>query len=194
MAAPAIPGSSTQAVNTVGSTQNFTPQWWNFFNSLLTFITVGPIGPIPITGVVDGSDAAAGIIGEYKNSVVQAASAVALTEFISADVLTLVLPAGDWDVWGDVLFTVTATTAVFELDCWIGTASVTKPTVLPAAIARVQNSAGDLSNGDTPITVNGLRMRLSTSAASTTLYLSTNTQFTTDTLAAYGQLQARRVR
>jgi hypothetical protein len=33
MALP-IPGPSTQAVNTVGSTQNFTVQWWNWFNSL----------------------------------------------------------------------------------------------------------------------------------------------------------------
>jgi hypothetical protein len=45
MAAPTIPGPSTQAVNTVGSTQNFTVQWWNFFNGLLAYLTTGPLAP-----------------------------------------------------------------------------------------------------------------------------------------------------
>lgn len=45
MAAPTIPASSTQAVQTTGGgTTPFTMQWYNFFAGLLSFVTIGSGG------------------------------------------------------------------------------------------------------------------------------------------------------
>ncbi|HXI77925.1 MAG TPA: hypothetical protein VNH21_12355 [Steroidobacteraceae bacterium] len=52
-------------------------------------------------GVADGSDAAAGHIGEYLTAT---ASGVSLASGAAKDIATLALTAGDWDVSGCVLF------------------------------------------------------------------------------------------
>lgn len=189
MAPLPIPDPNSQAVNTGGGVPSFIAVWWDFFNSLASFVT----GPGDRVGFTDGSSAPAGDVGEYKNSVVQSGAAVALTTNTSANVLTLALTAGDWDVWGDIFYTGAASVAVFQIEGWIGTVSVTVPSPLPAPITYLQDDGGALWAGVNPITVNGLRTRVS-SATSVTLFLSTRTSFTTGTLAAYGQLQARRMR
>ena len=50
------------------------------------------------SGVVDGSDAVAGQIGEYMTA---SASGVGLTNNVPANVVSLDLTAGDWDVAGN---------------------------------------------------------------------------------------------
>lgn len=61
-------------------------------------------------GVTDGSDAAAGNIGEYLTNT---SGAVALTSGAIANVVSLDLTAGDWDVSGNVIFTPSAGTHSF---------------------------------------------------------------------------------
>ena len=51
-------------------------------------------------GVTDGSDAAAGDIGEYMS----ASASVPLSNAVAANVVSLSLTAGDWDVAGNVVF------------------------------------------------------------------------------------------
>jgi hypothetical protein len=58
------------------------------------------------TGVVDGSDAAAGKVGEYM----EASGSIGLTTTVVANVATLNLTPGDWDVWGGVTFSAGAGT------------------------------------------------------------------------------------
>ena len=53
-------------------------------------------------GVTDGSDAAAGDVGEYLTAT---SGAVALTNAALANVVSVDLTAGDWDVSGNVVFT-----------------------------------------------------------------------------------------
>ena len=55
-----------------------------------------------IIGVVDGSDAAPGFVGEVISNSVPTANAVTLAAAGAyADICTLSLTAGDWDVYGD---------------------------------------------------------------------------------------------
>ena len=54
------------------------------------------------TGVTDGSDAAAGQIGEYLSA---SGGSVALANNVVGNVVSLDLTAGDWDVAGNVQFT-----------------------------------------------------------------------------------------
>lgn len=53
-------------------------------------------------GVTDGSDAAAGDIGEYLTAT---SGAVALSNGVTTNVVSLSLTAGDWDVAGGMAFT-----------------------------------------------------------------------------------------
>ena len=58
-------------------------------------------------GVTDGSDAAAGQVGEYMTA---SASGVALANNVAANIVSLDLTAGDWDVSGNVQFSAGAGT------------------------------------------------------------------------------------
>ena len=61
-------------------------------------------------GVTDGSDAAAGQIGEYLTAT---ASGIALTNNAAVNIVSLDLTAGDWDVSGHVQFNAGAGTHNF---------------------------------------------------------------------------------
>ncbi len=63
-------------------------------------------------GVVDGSDAAAGAIGEVLT---HTGASVALATATAANVATLALPAGDWSVEGSITFTPDALTVPVRL-------------------------------------------------------------------------------
>jgi len=110
MAAPTIPASNTQATQTTGGgTQPFTVQWWTFFNNLLTFVnslstllTTGPLGPVPLVGVINGSSAAAGNVGEYLKSIVAVSPGTSLNNNAAKTITSLALTAGDWDLWGEL--------------------------------------------------------------------------------------------
>ena len=56
------------------------------------------------SGVTDGNDAAAGQVGEY---VTASGSGVGLANGTPANVATLTLAAGDWDVSGNAQFVAT---------------------------------------------------------------------------------------
>ena len=58
-------------------------------------------------GVTDGSDAAAGQIGEYMTAT---ASGVGLANNVASNIVSLDLTAGDWDVSGNVAFSAGAGT------------------------------------------------------------------------------------
>jgi hypothetical protein len=68
----------------------------------------GPTGPAaPVKGVIDGSPAAPGDKGEYISA--YSAAAVNLTTLVTANVASISLPPGDWDIWGAVIFQPTST-------------------------------------------------------------------------------------
>jgi len=71
----------------------------------------GPIGPQGEpgslgNGVTDGSDAAPGQIGEYQQ--IEVTTAVTMAANATVAICTLPLTAGDWEIWGSIAFTNTA--------------------------------------------------------------------------------------
>jgi hypothetical protein len=145
-------------------------------------------GYMPLKGVTDGSDALAGTIGEVISSIVPP-SGVALTTGLASNITTIPLTAGDWDVSGEVWFTVGTGVA----------------TVLVAGISATSATFGSQ-------TLNGSRAQLATNitatttqimslrparvnlAAPATYYLLGRMDFPSGAPTAYGNIIARRVR
>jgi hypothetical protein len=59
--------------------------------------------PTAIAGVTNGSNAAAGNVGEFLN-ISAAGNAVTLSSGVATNLMQLTLTPGDWDVWGEVWF------------------------------------------------------------------------------------------
>jgi hypothetical protein len=80
---------------------------------------------IALLGTTTNDDASAGQFGEVISSTILAASAVALTTGTAANVTSISLTAGDWDVRGDISWTTAGTTNVTRLVASISQTSAT---------------------------------------------------------------------
>lgn len=146
------------------------------------------VGSQSAQGVATNSNATAGYPGEYLEVSVPSGSAVSLTTATPADVASVQLTAGDWDVYGNIAFLVAAGTSITGLDGWINTSSAT----LPNGSNHGANIALRLpftTGAAQIIPVGAIRLSL---ASTTTAYLSTQAAFTVSTLAGYGTVWARR--
>ena len=157
-----------------------------FTASSLTFSSTSGI-----IGSTTNDSAAAGSVGEYIRADVQYnSSPVSLTSGASANVTSISLTAGDWDVMGMIGFNIAATTVISYAQGGANTASATLP-----------------SNNDTfyitpavPATASyiGLQMAIPTYrisiASTTTVYLVALATFSVSTVSAYGFISARRRR
>jgi len=177
------------------------PNIWTALNDFTGGLQLDGIGVVNLSaiqtlsnkalqGVTNGSNAAAGIDGEYQPSIVLAGSAVPLSTGSPADITTLELTAGDWDVWGEVVFAPAGSTTVSALQGWIGVASATPP-VLPNGGAIIQLAATFTPGATQALPVGTQR---ATSNAAFTLYLSVQAAFGVSTMGGYGGLFARRRR
>jgi hypothetical protein len=162
-------------------------------NTLLASISSG--GALTLTqgivGTTAGGNAVAGQVGEYVSSNVLVGSAVSLTTNTPANVTSISLTAGDWDVSGSLCFSAPSGTNLSLAVQWISTTSATQPTM--------PNSNGcgyffwGATNVDSTIPANVGTIRINVSTT-TTVYLSTSAAFTVSTLKAFGFIGARRVR
>jgi hypothetical protein len=123
-----------------------------------------------------------GKIGQYVEKIVPIGGAVSLTSNVAADITSLPLPAGDWDVRGSIV-TNPSNGAVSFTGGWLSTTSATVPNTPNGA------AAGTLDNFALTIPVGTLRLSLS---APTTVYLSGLVVFT-GSCGMYGILAARRI-
>lgn len=137
-----------------------------------------PRGEYP--GTQGGGNAAAGDVGEYFETIVAAVAAVPLVTGTIADIATLVLGAGDYDVWASIAITGAVTSA----KGWISQTSITDPAA-PNEGAYAQWGAGILC-----LPIGAIRQSLSVPA---TMHLSINPTFS-GAVSAYGALLARRRR
>src|SRR6266446_3454953 len=127
-------------------------------------------------------------VGEYVSSTIATGASIALTTNTTANITSISLTAGDWDVSGAVDFTFGATTSYTNL---VGSISTTSATLgaqdskfdfeTPAAVP----TAGADSTFALPV------VRLSL-GSTTTVFLVAQGTFTVSTLKAYGTIQARR--
>lgn len=128
--------------------------------------------------------------GEAIQSTIAVGSAVSLTTGTSATVTSISLPAGEWDINGQVDYRAGATTSITILTQGISTTAATlgaqdtfSRSVSAAFVPTASNDVG------LPI-----RGQLLTLTATTTIYLVANATFTLSTLSAYGTIQARRIK
>jgi hypothetical protein len=141
-----------------------------------------------IIGTQTNDDAPAGYIGEYFTASRVPGSAIALTTGTVADVVTLNLPAGDFDLEGDGVVD-TASGAATQIIVWVSIVSVTIPNPLYGGGLHAFSMAATASTFVLPTG----RLRVSL-AAPATVYLSCRSTFAAGSNNAYGTISARRAR
>lgn len=142
-----------------------------------------------LVGTTASSAVTSGNVGEYLSSSIPVASSVALSTGVTANVTSLSLTAGDWDVWGTVATNPASSTTQTIVIGAINTTSATLPTI-PAGGAYASQVA--LATGIATTFPVGTT-RIITSSA-TTAYLVANAAFGVSSQSVYGFIAARRVR
>ncbi len=145
---------------------------------------------VAVHGTNTNDSAAAGYVGEYVSSTLTSVTPVSLTNLTIADVTSISLTAGDWDVDGQVSYAFGATTSVTRLRQGASSASATMTNGLDMS---VQTTAAQVPTNaiDANLPIPKTRFSLN---ATTTIYLVAQAEFTVSTCAAYGTIRARRVR
>jgi hypothetical protein len=143
-----------------------------------------------IIGTSTNDTAAVGSVGEMISSTILTASAVALTSGVIANITSIPLTAGEWEVWGTVCMKPAGTTTMSNVGGAINTVSATFPTA-PAGGAVVSLPYATPAGQNPQFPVGRVRISL---AAPTTVYLLVAATFAVSTNAAFGYLGARRVR
>lgn len=147
-----------------------------------------------VTGVTNGSAAAAGKVGERIDANVLSGSAVTLTNNTPANVLSLPLTAGDWEVSGVTALLAGATTNVTYVFGTVSLTSATLDTTTPGRLsAIVFSSAGAVPPSGVPFTATLPPTQFNVTTP-TTVFLTTQSGFTVSTMKAYGNLHAIRMR
>lgn len=143
------------------------------------------------SGTTTNDSAASGFIGEYISANLAAGSAVSLSAGTAANVTSVSLTAGDWDVGGNVLWAFSSPANLTYAIVAIGTTSASLPTAPNGGAYAGITSATQTFNNVNGLCCGPMRLSLSTT---TTVYLITDVQFTAGTVTAYGFIGARRAR
>lgn len=140
-------------------------------------------------GTTTNDSAFSGQVGEYISASV-ASPGSGITSATTANVTSISLTAGDWDVRGNAIFIAAGSTALSSLQLAINTTSATLPTP-PNADAYTVSQLTFATGGTQGISTGPTRISV---ASTTTVYLVANAAFTTSTMTAYGSISARRIR
>ncbi|HVY88846.1 MAG TPA: DUF2793 domain-containing protein [Hyphomonadaceae bacterium] len=145
-------------------------------------------------GTATNDNASAGYLGEIVASTVVVGSQVSLTSAAVANITSISLTAGDWDVSLLGIFNFGSTTSITRLFANISQVSATLDAT-PGAYADFTTAAmvpgAGVSGGLITLAVPPYRVSL---ASTTTIYAVALANFTVSTCAVYGRLAARRVR
>lgn len=155
-----------------------------------TSLNFGAAATNGLIGVTSGATPAAGVVGEFVQGLLTFGTPVSLTTDTPANITTISLTAGEWDVWGTVGFLGGATTLVQYQFGWTSQTSATAPT-RDFLVSNSYAGAGAAVFANANIIFNVQTQRVSLSAT-TTLYLSVQVGFSIDTCSAYGNIRARR--
>lgn len=148
------------------------------------------VSPGHYSGEPSNGNAVAGEIGENIQSNIPVGSAVVLTTATPANLTSISLTAGDWEVTLIASINPAATTSVVALLASISQTSATRDLTTGGA-ASDQRFAAVVPASPMSTMVGPLRISL---ASTTTIYGVVQSNFTVSTNAAYGILRARRVR
>lgn len=140
---------------------------------------------VQIKGAGTNSNAQAGYVGEYVSN---SATGVSLTTATPANVTSISLTAGDWDVSGTVTFVPANTTAPTLLQCGTSTTSATLGGLGTQSFLGLTFPTNGQSQG---LVAPSQRVSI---ASTTNVYLVAQASFTVSTMTANGFIRARRVR
>ena len=165
----------------------------NYLNGAMTLPgTVTVSGQLIGKGTATNDSAAAGYIGEIISASVLIGAAISLTLDSPANITSISLTAGDWDVSGAIWFTGGATTTVTYLVGAVSATSATLPTRGDSNYTSNPHGGATLfNNAAAGYMIGPYRVSL---ASTTTYYLVTQAGFATSTCSGFGIIRARRVR
>ena len=149
------------------------------------------LGQLPATATNDS--ATAGNLGEEIESLVASGSALPLTTNTAANVTSVSLTAGDWEVWGTAQFSFAATTNVTDADASISLTSAMLDATADRYVAFPYTGAGIVPGSGFPLTLKSGPIRVSLSTT-TTIYMVGRLQFSVSTATLWGAIVARRMR
>lgn len=147
-------------------------------------VAITPSTTLGIKGTTLGDNANAGSVGEFISATQN--PTVPLTSNVAANVTTISLTPGDWDVTGSVLFGVVTNNISF-IQGGISTTSAAFIVNQQALSTGVPLSAAAFCT----VTVPTVRLNVT---VNTTVYLVALASFSAGTVSAGGQIGARRVR
>ncbi len=157
-------------------------------------ITTGGVATFPGQligkGTATNDSASAGYIGEYISSAVGSAGAVSVSNNTYADVTSITLSAGDWDVSCMVAYKAAAITGT-QFFSGIGTATGNNGAGLVEGDTAVTSPYAPTAASANAFTVPAVRVSIT---GSTVYYLKAYALYTVGTLTAFGRISARRVR
>jgi hypothetical protein len=180
---------ATNAIQ-IGQGHNSTSNSIQVRNFQLMELTNGRI-VAPVRGVANNSSASAGDVGEVISSTVAVGSAVSLTTDTPANVTSISLTAGDWDVSGTVYYAQGSATEALYYTAGISATTATLPGYAGTQASIPGNGAATGGAYTPSVPISPARVSLS---STTTYYLVAQSGFLADTSAAYGHLRARRMR
>jgi len=140
-----------------------------------------------VVGTTTNDNAAAGSVGELIESNILSGSAITLTSGVTANITSISLIAGDYDVWGTVEVVPSGTLTV--LKCAVSTSSAALP--VDAGLGSSFCLSASFTSGNQAIVPCGMR-RVSVSST-TTVYLVVAATFGTG-CTGFGYIGARRRR
>jgi len=160
----------------------------NFLTQIGTDGSVLQAQPVSadITGTTTNNDAAAGYIGEIITSNIAVGSAVGLSNGVTANVTSINLTAGDWDVVGWVATNTAGTTTISQYNAGVSTTTADLGN-FPSRLRGIATPAG--TNVAMPVSTE--RFSLS---GTTTVFLTINVAFATSTCGGFGYITGRRAR
>ena len=147
-------------------------------------------------GTSTNNNAAPGQLGEFVTFSVPAGSAVALTTAVAANVTSISLTAGDWDINAQVDHLISATASVTQLNASMSlTTAALSPQAGGSGLGTDATATASFAAmvPTANITQGIVMVRLSVSAT-TTVFLVAQDIFTLGTISAFGTIRARRVR
>jgi hypothetical protein len=187
---PIVQGGSTKQVSVANLTagRSISGSDATLSTGNLTFSASGK----GVAGTTTNNSADTGVVGEYVVSTVSNTT-VTLANNTAANITSISLTAGDWDVQANLQFDIGATT---NMTYWYSTVSTTSGTLNTSTTNSsngVAPTAAGTVFGATAFTFLSPVARVSLSAT-TTVYLVAQAGFTVSTLKAGGTIRARRIR
>jgi hypothetical protein len=141
-----------------------------------------------LPGTTAGTPAGTGNVGEILQAGVPGGSAIPLTSGVSANVTSIALGPGDWEVSGIVTLKYTSATQSADGQAGLNVLSATLP---GDNVRGFDNTRHTATTSDASVTFPIYNF---SSALPQTAYLVAQASFSAGSCAAFGNIQARRVR